>query len=108
MNQQNRSLDKDLALQANTNRAIRTTFIGAIAQFEKGFGYLWGHNKSKGEPLTDSEQRFLKLWLQVRNSVLDCGNEQSRVIDREFEKFIVRYNGYQYKFEVRPKQPGAR
>jgi len=80
-------------LNSNVNRAIRTTFIGAIAQFEKSFGYLWGHNKDR-YTLTDSEKNFLRLWLPTRNAVLDCGNEQSRVIDREFRKFTVTKNTY--------------
>lgn len=102
MNQQNKDLDKDLELSKNVHRAIRTAFIGAISQFEKSFGYLWGHGKDKAE-ITENQQRFLDLWLQTRINILDCGNAQSRIIEREFEKFIVKYNGYQYKFQVKPR-----
>lgn len=103
MQTSNRNSDKDSELVNNSKRAVRTAFIGAIAQFEKGFGYLWGHGKNK-ENLTDSEKKFLSLWLQVRNYILDCGNEQTRIIDREAEKFIVKWNGYQYKFDFKPRK----
>lgn len=102
MNQQKEVLDKGLVLNNNTKRAIRTAFIGAIAQFERNFGYLWGHNKQK-EELTDNQKKFLELWLQVRNSILDLGNAQCRIIDKEFEKYIIKYNGYQYKFNMKPR-----
>lgn len=102
MNRQNKDSDKDLELNSNVHRAIRTTFIGAISQFEKSFGYLWGHGKDKSE-ITENQKKFLDLWLQTRNNILDFGNAQSRIIDREFEKFIVKYNGYQYKFQVKPR-----
>ncbi len=98
----NNNLEKDSELATNCKRAIRTTFIGAISQFERSFGYLWGHNKPK-EELTENQKKFLELWLQTRKNILDCGNEQSRIINNEFEKYIVKYNGYQYKFKVVPR-----
>lgn len=106
MNQMNRS-SRDLELNSNCKRAIKTTMIGALSRFEKSFGYLWGHGKSeaKGDKLTDHEKIFLELWLKLREEVLDCGNEQSRIVDKEFDKFIVRFNGYQYKFKVRQPSP---
>jgi hypothetical protein len=96
MYQQSNNLQRDSDLNKNCNRAIKTTMIGAISRFEKAFGYLWGQGK---EQLTENEQKFLALWLQTRNEVLDCGNEQSRIIDKEFKKHIVKPN-YQYKFKV--------
>ncbi len=103
MNQIRQDENKDEQLNSNCKRAVKTSFIGALANFEKGFGYLWGYGKSKEESLTDHEKLFLHRWLQVRESVLDCGNAQCRIIDREFEKFIVKYNGFQYKFNVKPR-----
>lgn len=103
MNRQTTHSEKDLELNNNCKRAVRTSFIGALANFEKGFGYLWGHGKPKDEALTDNEKLFLQRWLQVRESVLDCGNTQCRIIDREFDKFIIKYNGFQYKFSIKPR-----
>lgn len=96
MYQQNNNYPKGSDLSKNCGRAIKTTMIGAIAKFEEAFGYLWGQGK---EELTENEKKFLNLWLQTRNKVLDCGNEQSRIVDKEFKKYIVKYN-YQYKFKV--------
>lgn len=103
MNRQKMRSEKDLELEANCKRAIRTAFIGAISQFEQSFGYLWGHGK-KPEYLTENEKKFQKLWLQTRENILDSGNRQSRIINKEFEKFVVEYVGYQYKFVFNNKR----
>ncbi len=103
MNQQKTISARDSELEGNCKRAIRTTFIGAIAQFERHFGYLWGHCIDK-DKLTENQKKFLDLWNHTRNNILDAGNQQSRIVTREFEKYTVKYIGYQYKFKFKNKE----
>ena len=79
-------------------KRIQTTMIGALYEFEKTFGYLWGCHKDEDEELTDKEEQFLDLWEDTRNKVLNNGNNQLRKCVSELEK----YNGnvkYNYNFK---------
>lgn len=84
----------------NVKKSIQTTIIGAISKIEREFGYLWGHGKEK-DKLTENEQKFLKIWLKLRKDMLDCSGNESRRMDKEFDKYVIQYNNYQYKFKVR-------
>ena len=105
MSQSQKDSPRDLELKANVKRAITTSFIGAISEFEKAFGYIWGHNKQE---LTENQQKFLELWKQIRNNIMNVGNEQCRIMDREFEKFDVKYVGRYYQFKVKPRNGNRR
>lgn len=59
-------------------KRFQTTMIGALFEFEKTFGYLWGNHKTEDEELTDKEEQFLDLWEETRNRVLNNGNNQLR------------------------------
>lgn len=90
------NLDKSLI-----TKRFQTTMIGAIFEFEKTFGHLWGQFKSDHEPLTQSEEQFLDLWEDVRNRILNNGNTQLRKTISDLSKQdSVQYN---YKF-YKPKQ----
>lgn len=62
----------------NLIKGFQTTMIGAIYEFEKSFGNLWGHHKPDNMPLTISEEKFLDLWELTRNRILNNGNHQLR------------------------------
>lgn len=83
-------------------KRFQTTMIGALSEFEKSFGYLWGFDKSEEEPLTDKEEKFLDLWEDTRNRILNNGNNQLRKSVSEIKKRTgeggLRYN---YKFNAR-------
>lgn len=81
-------------------KRFQTTMIGALFEFEKTFGYLWGNHKTEDEELTDKEENFLDLWEETRNRVLNNGNNQLRKSLAE----ISRLNGetkYNYNFKKR-------
>ena len=59
------------------NKRFQTTMIGALFEFEKTFGYLWGQNKDY-DNLTERELQFLDLWDATRNRILNNGNNQLR------------------------------
>lgn len=58
-------------------KRLETTMIGALFQFEKSFGYLWGHNKADNK-LTVQEESFRDLWENTRDNILNNGNNQLR------------------------------
>ena len=70
--------------------------IGAIFEFEKAFGYLWGQNKNP-DFLTEIEDDFRYRWENVRNQILNNGNSQLRKCLVDLEN-INGDNKYHYKF----------
>lgn len=77
-------------------KRFQTTMIGAIFEFEKTFGYLWGQHKTDEEDLTQRELEFNDLWNNVRNKILNNGNNQLRktIADLSRNNNIT----YNYKF----------
>lgn len=67
-----------------TNKKLQTSFIFAIAEAERIFGFLWGHGKSI-QDLNKEEYAFYELFKEFRKSVLDNGNNQIRTFRKEFE-----------------------
>lgn len=83
-------------IEKNFNTAI----IGALSDFEKEFGPLWGQGKKKGE-LSEREREMREIWEDVRKSILDRGNGKKRASIREISNNEVKWNRYKYNFEVR-------
>lgn len=86
--------DSKLRLLQIIEQKMNTSFIGALAKFEKYFGWLWGHGKLYQE-LSDQERRFRSAWRQARMEVLDNGNDQMRAISQEADRYTMRWNGFQ-------------
>lgn len=76
-------------------KRFQTTMIGALHEFEKSFGYLWGQQKNP-DFLTESEEDFRDRWEMVRNQILNNGNNQLRKCLTDLER-AVNYK-YHYKF----------
>jgi len=76
------------------SKRFQTTMIGALYEFEKAFGYLWGQEKNP-DFLTENEENFRFKWENVRNQILNNGNSQMRKCLSDLEK---SYNRYYYKF----------
>jgi hypothetical protein len=96
----NPNMDKNL--ESNAKRAITTAFIGAIAEVEKQLGYIWGQDKEPAK-MTESECYFFDLWQQIRNNIMDAGNKQCRIIEKEFKKYAVKYTGEFHVFKMKPR-----
>jgi hypothetical protein len=73
--------------------------IGSLFEFEKTFGYLWGHDKNE-EDLTDKELDFLDRWDVVRNQILNNGNSQLRKALSDLDKANTQSPKYNYRFNV--------
>jgi hypothetical protein len=56
--------------------ALRTLMIGSIDRIETKLGDLWGHFKSEDEEITDEEEEIYELFMELRESILDFGNQQ--------------------------------
>lgn len=56
--------------------AIRTLMIGSIDRIEEKFGDLWGHYKSEDEETSPEEDELYELFMELRESILDFGNQQ--------------------------------
>jgi hypothetical protein len=72
---------------------IRTCFIGAIAQFEERFSFLWQDENTSPE--------MKELWEQARTAVLNLGNAQLRAAQNEIGKHVVEWKRYQTDFVVK-------
>jgi hypothetical protein len=79
---------------------MRTSFIGALSQFEGFFGLLWGHGQD--DPLTPEQEEMRKLWEQCRTEVLNNGNNQLRSLESEIDLHYVRWERYQMTLPVKP------
>jgi hypothetical protein len=88
MNEQSKDLVK---------KRLQTTMIGALHEFEKSFGYLWGQDKEL-EELTEREDEFRYIWENTRNNILNNGNDQLRKCLLDLEKNNNYNKTYHYKF----------
>lgn len=79
-------------------RKLKTSFIGAISEFEIAFGQeLWGHGLSS-ESLTDVQRANKDKWEQVRTNILNKGNTQIRALVAEMDLHTVEFRGYRIIF----------
>ncbi len=90
--------DSQNRLKKIANKKFRTCFISAIAEFENTFGFeLWGHNLPDDE-ITSEQMANRIRWNQVRKSILDKGNAQSRALGMEIDLHRVEFEGYRIAF----------
>jgi len=85
------------------HKRFQTTMIGALYEFEKSFGYLWGQDKSDDEELTNRQYEFLDIWEETRNKILNTGNGQLRKCLSEIKKQNqeIKYN---YNFNIKEEK----
>lgn len=58
-------------------KAVRTIMIGALYRIETKMGYLWANEKEDNDPsITDAENDMYDIFMELRESILDFGNEQ--------------------------------
>jgi hypothetical protein len=68
-------------------KRFQTTMIGALYQFEKNFGHLWGIDLDEDE-LSNRQLDMRDSWEDTRNSILNNGNNQLRQVMNELTKLI--------------------
>ena len=80
-------------------KKIETTMIGALARFEDGFGDIWGIDNDNP---TQEQLRYRIIWENIRNEILDHGNNQLRKGISELRGTRddkIKYS-YYYKFNT--------
>ena len=66
--------------------ALKTLMIGSIDRIEQKLGHLWAHREDKTE-FTDEEEEMYELFMDLRESILDYGNEQiCKIKGKRWEK----------------------
>lgn len=83
-------------LKEKIKKKITTTMIGALAEFEREFAYLWDENS----PMVE---QFSEKWGAVREAILDMGNDHIRRMGEELESYDVQRRRYNYQFNFRGK-----
>jgi len=76
---------------------IQTTMIFPLSQFESAFGHLWGHGKDDHK-LTEEEKMYRSKWNEVRNNILNNGNQQKRNANTELDMHDIIWQGYKTTF----------
>lgn len=77
----------DPNIEALITKRFQTTMIGALYQFEKNFGYLWGIDLDEDE-LSNRQLDMRDSWEDTRNSILNNGNNQLRQVVSELTKLL--------------------
>lgn len=97
-NLEKQSLYSRNQIKTEFEKRIKTTMIGALSSFEKGFGEYMGINNDNPSP---KQQELCDIWEDVRQEILDRGNKQIRSMLDELDCYEIKYNRYQYKFNVK-------
>jgi len=88
-------------LQAILRRKLTTAFIGALAQFEKHFGGLWGHGRPTTS-LTADEREWRARWEACRTDALNVGNTQVRAVRNELDQYQISWNRHRLVLPALP------
>lgn len=91
---------KEEDLTKEIEKRLQTLMIGSLSRFENAFGYLWNHGD---EPRTQSEADFLNKWKNLRNELLNHGNNQIRLALDELDSFFYENSKYRYNYKFIPK-----
>lgn len=83
-NQEENQRRLKIEVEGIAKKRVQTVYIGAIARIEDNFGFLWGHNESSP---SEEQLEFRRIWDKLRESILDLGNDQSKTLIRELEKY---------------------
>lgn len=93
---------KENQLIKDTEKKCTTIMIGALVRFEKAFKHLWDKEDERGDYYYD-------IWQNVRNDILNFGNNQLRETVENMYKFFIENknntNSHYYEFRF-DKQPG--
>jgi len=72
--------------------SVETAVIGALADIEDMLGYLWKHGK-RYESLNEEEREMREIWLDLRDSILDRGNNSKQILLKEIDRCV--FKGYE-------------
>jgi len=87
-------------LKRLVEKRIRTTMIGALACVEEKFGQFW--KTENNEKMTAEQASLYQLFQEIRSVILDNGNNQIRLLDKDIDNFNVEAKKYHIQFKVDP------
>lgn len=87
---------KEKQILSNIEKRLKTIMIGGLSKFEDSFGYLWNID---GEPRNDREKDMLDSWEDMRNNLLNHGNNQIRLAMDELIDFINYKNKFNHNYK---------
>ena len=80
----------------DVEKRLKTVMIGSISRFENSFGYLWNYG---GDVDTEQHDLFRRKWDDLRNDLLNHGNNQIRIaVDSMYDFFEKKTNKYKYSY----------
>lgn len=80
---------------------IRTTMIGALDSIEKKLKDFWC---PEGQKPTNEQLLLQKLYEEMRQEILDRGNNQIRNLEEEFEHYEIEWKRYTLQLPVKIKE----
>ena len=81
------------------SKKINTSFIGAVAQIEDYFGFLWGIDVPESEK-TEEQRKMYEIWQALRSEILTNGNNQLRAAKNEISQYKVIWNRYKTELKI--------
>lgn len=78
-------------LQKTMESRVLSSFIHALSEFEKEFGEMWGHFIEDDNKLSDEQFKNYEKYEELRKRILDYGNNQKRLIQKDLSNFNVEY-----------------
>ncbi len=80
-------------------KKMTTIMVGAIDEFEKSFGEVWGHKFTSDEK-NDDELDMTAIWNMCRNEVFDRGNAQIRAMFNEIDTYEIELIRHTVRFNT--------
>ena len=77
---------------------FKTIMIGSLAKIEDNLGFLWAYDTD--DKLTDEQQKYLDIWENLRNEILNHGNYHLREGLDDIEDYFDRYGSLESELDV--------
>ena len=86
--------DSKERLKKIARKKIQTTMIGALDTIEKHLGFLWEDDSQQSRQLRE-------IYSNVRQEILDRGNDQIRNLDNELNQYDIEWLRYHLTLPVK-------
>ena len=88
--------DSKERLKKIARKKIQTTMIGALDTIEKHLGFLWEDDSQQSKQLRE-------IYADVRQEILDRGNDQIRNLDNELNQYDIEWLRYHLTLPVKQR-----
>jgi transcription termination factor Rho len=89
-------MDSKERLKKIARKKIQTTMIGALDTVEKHLGFLWEDDSAQSKQLRE-------IYANVRQEILDRGNDQIRNLDNELNQYDIEWLRYHLTLPVKQR-----